>query len=75
MRWQHALVDMAYSLYYSRFRDYCKSIDLTVHVTSDEKGEEWVQPCIWNGIRRPCYLFARKFYPETLDKLVMLLNF
>ncbi|XVE71876.1 hypothetical protein DITRI_Ditri10aG0186900 [Diplodiscus trichospermus] len=136
VRRQHALIVMADSLYYSRFRDYCKpgldgknciadehylptffnmidpggignwsvthvdwserkwhpksyraqdvsdellknitSIDLSVHVTSEEKSEEQVQPCLWNGIRRPCYLFARKFYPETLDKLMMLLNF
>ncbi|XP_022753417.1 uncharacterized protein LOC111301753 isoform X2 [Durio zibethinus] len=116
MRRQHALIVIADSLYYSKFRDYCKmidpggianwsvthvdwserkwhpksyraqdvtdellknitSIDLTVHVTSDEKSEEQVQPCLWNGIRRPCYLFARKFYPETLDKLMMLLDF
>ncbi|XP_022730092.1 uncharacterized protein LOC111285109 isoform X1 [Durio zibethinus] len=136
MRRQHALIVMADSLYYSRFRDYCKpgldgknciadehylptffhmidpggianwsvthvdwserkwhpksyraqdvtdellknitSIDLSVHVTSNEKSEERVQACLWNGIKRPCYLFARKFYPETLDKLMMLLNF
>ncbi|KAK8490399.1 hypothetical protein V6N11_083544 [Hibiscus sabdariffa] len=51
------------------------SIDLSVHVTSDVKSEEQVQACVWNGIRRPCYLFARKFNPETLDKLMMLLKF
>ncbi|KAL4279306.1 hypothetical protein GQ457_03G044860 [Hibiscus cannabinus] len=51
------------------------SIDLSVHVTSDVKREEQVQACVWNGIRRPCYLFARKFNPETLDKLMMLLKF
>ncbi|KAA3486290.1 Fibrocystin-L [Gossypium australe] len=27
-------------------------------------------PCMWNGIKRPCYLFARKFYPETLERLM-----
>ncbi|PPR98719.1 hypothetical protein GOBAR_AA21947 [Gossypium barbadense] len=51
------------------------SIDMTTHITSNAGGEELLQPCIWNGTRRPCYLFARKFYPETLDKLVTLLNF
>nr|KJB53734.1 hypothetical protein B456_009G002900 [Gossypium raimondii] len=136
IRRQHALVVMADSLYYSRFRDYCKrgfdgknciadehylptffhiidpggianwsvthvdwserkwhpksyrardvtyellknitSIELSVHVTSDEKREEQVQACLWNGVRRPCYLFARKFYPETLHKLMKLHNF
>ncbi|CAN1825499.1 Glycosyltransferase BC10 [Linum perenne] len=28
------------------------------------------RPCLWNGVKRPCYLFARKFYPETMDKLL-----
>ncbi|MBA0795302.1 hypothetical protein Gohar_006174 [Gossypium harknessii] len=51
--------------------------NFTVHSIPYNKtlGEELLQPCIWNGTRRPCYLFARKFYPETLDKLVTLLNF
>ncbi|XWS70976.1 hypothetical protein CRYUN_Cryun03dG0097400 [Craigia yunnanensis] len=136
MRRQHAMMVLSDSLYYSRFRDYCKrgldgknciadehylptffhmidpsgianwsvthvdwserkwhpksyraqdvtdellknitSIESTVHVTSNEKSEELIEPCLWNGIRRPCYLFARKFYPETLDKLMVLLKF
>ncbi|KAE8710364.1 putative Eukaryotic aspartyl protease family protein [Hibiscus syriacus] len=136
MKRQHALIVMADSLYYSRFRDYCKpgfdgknciadehylptffsmidpggianwsvthvdwserkwhpksykaqdvteallqnitSIDMSIHVTSEAKSVELVQPCLWNGIKRPCYLFARKFYPETVDKLMTLLNF
>jgi hypothetical protein len=28
------------------------------------------KPCLWNGSKSPCYLFARKFYPETLDSLL-----
>jgi hypothetical protein len=28
------------------------------------------RPCVWNGMKRPCYLFARKFYPEALDTLM-----
>ncbi|XP_039034356.1 glycosyltransferase BC10-like [Hibiscus syriacus] len=136
MKRQHALIVMADSLYYSRFRDYCKpgldgknciadehyfptlfnlidpggianwsvthvdwserkwhpksyraqdvtyeflrnimSLDQKTHITSKDKGDELLQPCLWNGITRPCFLFARKFYPETLDKLVTLLNF
>ena len=31
-------------------------------------------PCMWNGMKRPCYLFARKFYPETLSKLIHLFS-
>lgn len=35
-------------------------------------GDELHWPCTWNGITRPCYLFARKFHPDTLDTLVNL---
>ncbi|XP_057459539.1 glycosyltransferase BC10-like [Actinidia eriantha] len=133
MKRQHALVVMADSLYYSKFRDYCKpgmdgrncysdehylptffymidpdgianwsvthvdwsegkwhpksygaqdvtyelmknitSIDKSVHVTSDERKEIQVRQCLWNGMPRQCYLFARKFLPETLDNLMQL---
>ncbi|KAB5514749.1 hypothetical protein DKX38_028655 [Salix brachista] len=50
------------------------SIDLSIHVTSDEKKEEQIQPCLWNGITRPCYLFARKFHKETIDDLLQLFS-
>ncbi|KAK8261869.1 hypothetical protein V6Z12_D13G217800 [Gossypium hirsutum] len=110
MKRQHAIIVMADSLYYTKFRYYCKMIDpvgiakrsvtyvdwserkwhpksfkaeditlkflknLTtiddiVHFTSDEK-RMLTGPCLWNGIKRPCYLFARKFYPETLERLM-----
>ncbi|KAL2896748.1 Ropporin-1-like protein [Bienertia sinuspersici] len=49
-------------------------IDKSVHLTSDEKNPRTVTPCMWNGQRRPCYLFARKFYPETLEKLINLFS-
>ncbi|GKV00355.1 hypothetical protein SLEP1_g13051 [Rubroshorea leprosula] len=132
---QHAVIVVADSLYYSKFRDYCKpglegkncipdehylptffhmldpvgianwsvthvdwserkwhpklykapditlellknitSIDESKHVTSDDKREEQVQACLWNGIKRPCYLFARKFHPGALDKLLKLFS-
>ncbi|CAJ1975868.1 unnamed protein product [Sphenostylis stenocarpa] len=45
------------------------SIDVSVHVSSDEKREVQSWPCLWNGIQKPCYLFARKFTPGTLDRL------
>jgi hypothetical protein len=32
------------------------------------------RPCLWNGLRRPCYLFARKFYPEALNNLMNLFS-
>jgi len=32
------------------------------------------KPCLWNGVKRPCYLFARKFYPEALDNLMHLFS-
>lgn len=46
------------------------SIDESVHVTSDATKRVMRKPCLWNGMRRPCYLFARKFYPEALDNLM-----
>ncbi|KAL3830126.1 hypothetical protein ACJIZ3_018928 [Penstemon smallii] len=134
MKRQHALIVMADSLYYTKFRDYCKpgmegrincysdehylptffymldpagianwsvtnvdwsegkwhprsytakdislglmrnisSILESVHVTSDERKEVQIRPCLWNGYQRPCYLFARKFLPDTLDNLMQL---
>ncbi|THU43813.1 hypothetical protein C4D60_Mb02t00750 [Musa balbisiana] len=33
-----------------------------------------VKPCLWNGMKRPCYLFARKFYPEALHNLMQLFS-
>ena len=86
---------------------YLQSIDVSVHVTSDEKvcfiqwiltkiftgGYVWVASantpfyflllqqkevqkwaCLWNGVQRPCYLFARKFYPEALDNLLYIFS-
>lgn len=34
---------------------------------------ETVLPCIWNGHQQPCFLFARKFLPETSEALLELL--
>lgn len=34
--------------------------------------ETKTRPCMWNGNQRSCYLFARKFLPETLDNLLQL---
>ncbi|XP_073150035.1 glycosyltransferase BC10 isoform X2 [Henckelia pumila] len=134
MKRQHAIIVMADSLYYTKFRDYCRpgmegarncysdehylptffymldpagisnwsvthvdwsegkwhpksyeaqdiSIELirnitsivdSVHVTSDEKKEVQVRPCAFHGDQQPCYLFARKFLPETLNNLMQL---
>ncbi|KAJ6363130.1 hypothetical protein OIU78_003333 [Salix suchowensis] len=133
MKRQHAVIVMADSLYYTKFRDYCKpgldgknciadehylptffhivdpggianwsvthvdwserkwhpklyrtqdvtsallknitSINMSIHVTSDEKRDVQVQSCLWNGTTRPCYLFARKFHPETTNNLLKL---
>ncbi|KAL7590854.1 glycosyltransferase BC10 [Lactuca sativa] len=131
MKRQHAIIVMADSLYYTKFRDYCRpgmdgrncyadehylptlfhmfdphgvanwsvthvdwserkwhpksyrkkdvslqliknisSISESVHVTSDEKREMTITPCMWNSVNRPCYLFARKFLPETLNSMI-----
>ncbi|VVB11066.1 unnamed protein product [Arabis nemorensis] len=50
------------------------STDTVLHVTSVGMGEEVWMPCMWNGIKRPCYLFGRKFHPDTLDKLLDLFS-
>ncbi|CAH8359124.1 unnamed protein product [Eruca vesicaria subsp. sativa] len=118
---QHAVMTMADSLYYSKFRDYCglsmtlpsqshmldlggianwtltyvdwsegkwhprtfmrehvthellknlTPINAVSRVTSEGTGiVTWTQ-YMWNGIKRPCYLFGRKFHADTLDKLM-----
>ncbi|KAJ3696265.1 hypothetical protein LUZ60_001642 [Juncus effusus] len=50
------------------------SIDQSVHVTSNAHKQVQQRPCLWNGMKRPCYLFARKFYPEALDNLMNLFS-
>ncbi|KAL9227199.1 hypothetical protein vseg_002921 [Gypsophila vaccaria] len=50
------------------------TLDDSIHVTSDSKSAVMVKPCTWNGLRRPCFLFARKFYPETLERLINLFS-
>ncbi|CAD6335960.1 unnamed protein product [Miscanthus lutarioriparius] len=112
---RHALMILADSLYYKKFKLYCKicaqiynwsvtnvdwsdgkmeskviywseenddvtydllknitAIDENFHVTSDDKKLVMQKPCLWNGSKRPCYLFARKFNPEALDNLLKL---
>lgn len=131
MKRQHAIIVMADSLYYTKFRDYCRpgmegrncyadehylptffhildpkgianrsvthvdwsegkwhpksyrekdishqliknitSITKSVHVTSEGKKKTMIMPCMLNGINRPCYLFARKFLPETQNSMI-----
>ncbi|RZC86065.1 hypothetical protein C5167_026733 [Papaver somniferum] len=50
------------------------SIDEGIHFTSDERQILMDGACMWNGMKRPCYLFARKFYAETLDILMHYLS-
>ncbi|KAL9226922.1 hypothetical protein vseg_002679 [Gypsophila vaccaria] len=50
------------------------TFDESIHVTSDSKNTVMMKPCMWNGQRRPCFLFARKFYPETLERLINLFS-
>lgn len=49
-------------------------INESVHVTSDAKNQEFKHSCTWGGKKGPCYLFARKFLPETGDLLLKLLQ-
>ncbi|KAG0470685.1 hypothetical protein HPP92_017385 [Vanilla planifolia] len=50
------------------------TIDQIIHVTSDSKRTAMRKPCLWNGMRRPCYLFARKFCLDGLDNLMAILG-
>ncbi|WCJ30533.1 Core-2/I-branching beta-1 6-N-acetylglucosaminyltransferase family protein [Euphorbia peplus] len=45
-----------------------------IHYTSDKKRQTPPKRCVWNGLKRPCFLFARKFFPETVDKLMITLS-
>ncbi|XP_010259898.1 PREDICTED: uncharacterized protein LOC104599175 isoform X2 [Nelumbo nucifera] len=123
MKRQHALIVMADSLYYSKFKLYCKpgmeegrncyadehylptffymidpqgianwsvthvdwseakwhpksyrARDVTYELLKNITREVQIRPCLWNGMQRPCYLFARKFYPEALDNLMQLFS-
>eukprot|EP00250_Pteridium_aquilinum_P015569 c22649_g1_i2 orf=896-1675(+) len=51
-----------------------KSITESLHFTSDSKKQELRQPCLWNGFKRPCYLFARKFMADTTGRLEVLFS-
>lgn len=50
-----------------------QAIENHFHITSDGHPITTVLPCIWNERQRPCFLFARKFLPETAESLVELL--
>ncbi|CAK9867077.1 unnamed protein product [Sphagnum jensenii] len=50
-----------------------QAINKHVHITSDGEAKKTTVPCLWNGEERPCFLFARKFLPETADILSQLL--
>ncbi|CAK9212361.1 unnamed protein product [Sphagnum troendelagicum] len=50
-----------------------QAINYHVHVNSDGEAKKSTVPCLWNGEHRPCFLFARKFLPETADILSKLL--
>nr|ACG24184.1 hypothetical protein [Zea mays] len=50
------------------------SVNENFRITSDDKKVVTRIPCMWNGTKRPCYLFARKFYPESLNNLLKLFS-
>ncbi|CAM6118789.1 unnamed protein product [Calypogeia fissa] len=50
-----------------------QSIDEHVHVSSDGHATRTSVPCMWEGELRPCFLFARKFLPETAEILAKVL--
>ncbi|XP_057838481.2 glycosyltransferase BC10 isoform X1 [Cryptomeria japonica] len=47
-----------------------QELDENIHTSSDAKKQISRRPCMVNGELRPCYLFARKFMPDTLDILL-----
>ncbi|KAG0606244.1 hypothetical protein M758_9G125000 [Ceratodon purpureus] len=50
-----------------------QAIENHYHITSDGHPITTVLPCLWNGRQQPCFLFARKFLPETAEPLFELL--
>lgn len=50
-----------------------QSVDEHVHVSSDGHAVRTSIPCLWEGEHRPCFLFARKFLPETAEILAKVL--
>ncbi|XP_047081019.1 glycosyltransferase BC10-like [Lolium rigidum] len=50
------------------------SFNENVHIASDDAKTVTSTPCILDGTKRPCFLFARKFYPDTLNNLLELFS-
>ncbi|XP_057251039.1 uncharacterized protein LOC104896865 isoform X2 [Beta vulgaris subsp. vulgaris] len=48
--------------------------DVTFELLRNMTNPVTVTPCTGNGLKRACYLFDRKFYPETLEKLISLFS-
>ncbi|KAI4316235.1 hypothetical protein L6164_024234 [Bauhinia variegata] len=80
--WSVTFVDWSEGKWHPRsFRDHditrellknITSVSESTHFQSDAKRSMVITPCVWNGLRRPCFLFARKFFPETLNRLMNL---
>lgn len=49
-----------------------QAIGVSAHVSSDLKKQQTIRPCMVNGERKPCHLFARKYASETLNILLNL---
>ncbi|GJN01820.1 hypothetical protein PR202_ga19120 [Eleusine coracana subsp. coracana] len=79
---QHALMIVADSLYYNKFKHHCRpGMEDGRNCYADEHYLPTLfykvvtqNPCLWNGVKRPCYLFARKFYPESINNLLNLFS-
>ncbi|RLN23879.1 uncharacterized protein C2845_PM07G28480 [Panicum miliaceum] len=50
------------------------SVNENFHKDGDDKRVATLTRCMWNRTKRPCYLFARKFYPEALNNLLKLFS-
>jgi hypothetical protein len=53
-------------------REYVKRLNNFRLFFLQREVQRW--PCLWNGMQKPCYLFARKFTPETEDSLLKLFS-
>ncbi|CAM6104833.1 unnamed protein product [Calypogeia fissa] len=50
-----------------------QSITYYTHVTSEERARVIQEPCMWNNEVHSCFLFARKFLPDSVDILRQIL--
>ncbi|CAL9780314.1 unnamed protein product, partial [Musa acuminata subsp. burmannicoides] len=73
----HAIVSSSVGTeYYVRILSFVDKdqLELEFAILMHNKKVVTVKPCSWNGMKRLCYLFARKFYPDALHNLMQLFS-